>query len=202
MLKKILIGLVVILAIAAIALKFMPTQFGYSDSIQIDATPAQVWQHTNSLRSMDTWSPWVAKDPNSKITLTGEDGAIGSKNCWDSEVKEVGKGCQWITEIEENKHLGTGMKFERPNEGDGTAYVDLEESEGGTKVTWGFTGEMPWPMNFMVPMINSGMEEQMEPDWGNGLKKLKELSEASAKADAERAAMEAAAAASEEVIED
>jgi len=49
MLKKILIGLVVILAIAAIALKFMPTQFGYSDSIQIDATPAQVWQHTNSL---------------------------------------------------------------------------------------------------------------------------------------------------------
>lgn len=179
----------------------MPKEFGYEDSVQIDATPTQVWQHTNSLKSMDTWSPWVAKDPESKIVLSGDDGAIGSTNCWDSQVEEVGKGCQTLTELEENKHIGTEMMFERPNEGAGKSYVDLEETEGGTKLTWGFTGEMPWPMNLMVPMINGSMGEKMGTDWSNGLNKLKELSEASTKADAERAAMEAAAVASEEAAE-
>ncbi|MBT8327465.1 MAG: SRPBCC family protein [Bacteroidia bacterium] len=193
MLKKILIGLGVIVAIALIAAFFMPKEFGYEDSIQINATPAQVWQHTNSIKSMDTWSPWVAMDPDGEKTYEGEDGAVNSKGCWDSEVEKVGKGCQWITDFEENKHMGTEMLFEKPNEGAGKAYIDLEESEGGTNLTWGFTGEMPWPMNLMVPMINGGMEEQMGTEWRSGLTSLKELAEASAKADIERAEQEAAA---------
>ncbi|PCJ64775.1 MAG: polyketide cyclase [Bacteroidetes bacterium] len=202
MLKKILIGLVAILVIALIATKFMTKEFGYEDSVQIDATPEQVWQHTSSLRGMGEWSPWMAKDENIEQTWEGEDGAIGSKNCWTSEVETVGVGCQSITESEANKHLGTSLKFEKPNDGLGNAYVDLEESDGGTKVTWGFTSEMPWPMNLMIPMMN--MKEAMGADWTNGLNKLKELSEASAKADLEtaaaaaQAALEAEAAALEE----
>lgn len=200
MLKKILIGLVAIIAIALVTAKFLPTEFGYEDSVEISATPAQVWQHTNSIRSMDTWSPWVAMDPESKITFEGEDGALMSKGCWDSKLEDVGKGCQWITDMEVNKHMGTEMLFVRPNPGPADAYVDLEETESGTKVTWGFKSEIPWPWNLMI--LTMDMKSKMGKPWSDGLNNLKTLSEASAKAEAEQAAMEAAAAESEEVIEE
>jgi hypothetical protein len=197
MLKKVLIGIIVIVVVALIAAKFMPTKFGYEDSVEISATPAQVWQHTNSIRSMDTWSPWVAMDPDSKITFEGEDGVLMSKGCWDSEMEDVGKGCQWITDIEENKHMGTEMLFVRPNPGPADAYVDLEALEGGTKVTWGFKSEVPWPWN--LSLLGMDLKAKMGKPWSDGLNNLKALSEASAKADAEREAMEADAAESEEV---
>jgi hypothetical protein len=202
MLKKILIGLGVIVAIALIAAYFMPKEVGYKDSVQIAATPAQVWQHTNSIKSLHTWNPWMAKDPNRTKTSEGEDGAINSKECWDSELTEgIGTGCQSITESEENKHLGTELIFEKPDAATGKSYIDLEESEDGTKVTWEYTGEVSWPMNLMVSMINGKMKENMGSEWVDGLNKLKELSEASAQADADRIALEeaTAAAASEEV---
>ena len=202
MFKKILIVLVSIIAIVLIAAKIMPNEIGYKDSIEISASPAQVWEHTNSLKSLDMWSPWVAKDPKSKITFEGEDGAIGSKSCWDSKVEEVGKGCQWITDIEVNKHLETEMMIEKPEPGPSTVYIDLEKSALGTKVTWGLHGEVPWPFNLMIPYINKDMASKISADWTTGLKSLKTLAETSARASAQQTALEAQAAASEEFADD
>ena len=193
--KKILIALGAIIVIALIAAAAMPKTFGYEDSITIEASSSNVWKHAGSLKGMDAWSPWMAKDENIKHTWEGEDGAVGSSNCWDSQVEEVGAGCQKVVEVEENKVFLTELNFTRPNEGLGKGYTYLEEDGEGTKVCWGFESEMPWPFNLMIPMMD--MEKQMGEDWSNGLSKLKELSEASS-AEEKRIAEEAAAAAEQE----
>lgn len=197
--KKILIGLVAIIVLALIAAAVMDKEFGYEDSIVIDATPEQVWQHTGSLQAMDDWSPWMAKDENIKQTWEGENGAVGSSNCWDSQVKEVGAGCQTVTEVEPNKAFLTKLKFTRPNEGLGKGFTYLEEEGEGTKVTWGFTSEMPYPFNLLIPTMD--MEKQMGEDWSNGLNKLKQLSEATA-AEEKKLAEESAAMEAQQEIEE
>lgn len=115
-----------------------------------------------------------------KQDWTGTSGEVGSKQCWDSESDEVGAGCQEIKTVEENKHLETILTFTRPQPSEGGATVDLVAKDGGTEVTWGMTGPMPYPMNIITLMMN--MEEMMGEDWTAGLNKLKELSEAAANA--------------------
>ena len=204
MLKKVLIGLVAIVAIVLVAAAFMPKEISYSQSIQIDASPSQVWQFTSNLEGLDKWSPWNAKDPEMDQEFSGTSGEVGSKQCWDSENKEVGKGCQEITESEENKHLGTALSFERPRESTGSASIDLEPKDDGTEVTWSMNGPMPWPSNIFLLMMD--MEKMMGKEWNQGLTKLKELSENLAKEQAEQALqaaqMEAELEASEDAVDE
>ena len=198
MLKTLFKFLLVILSAALLAAAFMPKTFGYSDAIQISASAEQVWQHTSSIKSLNTWSPWMTKDPKNKIILSGEEGKIGSSCCWESQIYDVGKGCQWIKESVERKQMVTNILFERPRKGPATAYVDLSESKDGTTVSWRFTGDMPWPTNIMIPWINRDIAKNLRADWKNGLTKLKELAEASAKVDAQLALLMSTAAASED----
>jgi uncharacterized protein YndB with AHSA1/START domain len=166
----------IILIVAA----FAPKQIEYSDSVQINASPETVWQFTSSLEGLDKWSPWHAKDPEMKQEWTGKSGEPGSKQCWDSQNDQVGAGCQEIKTVEENKHLETILTFTRPRPSEGAATVDLVAKDGGTEVTWGMTGPMPYPTNIMTLMMD--MEKMMGPYWTAGLNKLKELAEEAANA--------------------
>lgn len=185
MLKRFLIGLLiglgVFLVLGLVWAAFTPKTFGYSKTVTVNASKDQVWQHVSSLQAVDKWSPWSAKDPAIKQTWEGDAGAVGSSNCWESEVKEVGIGCQTITEVRENEHVGMHLDFKKPDEAEGEAFIDLEESANGTDVTWGFTFDVPYPFNIIVK-LTADMESNMEPDWTNGLNKLKALAEASAQA--------------------
>ena len=182
MLKKILYVVVALIAIALITAAFLPKELTYESSVQIDASPETVWQFTSSLEGTAQWSPWHAKDPEMKQEYTGTSGAVGSKQCWDSENENVGAGCQEITGMEENKRFETSMAFKRPRESTGAASIDLVAKDGGTDVTWGLKVPMPYPSNIFLLMMD--MEEMMGDDWNAGLAKLKELAEAAANAPA------------------
>lgn len=169
---KLIVGLLVLVLIVAI---FVDGDFSYEKSVSIDAPIEKVWANTNTLDGMDSWSPWVAKDPNAKSTKSGTDGTVGAESCWDSEHPEVGKGCQTITKIDAPNLLESSMKFERPQESEATGYVKLAEVNGKTEVTWGFQSTMPYPFRVMKLMMN--MEDAVGEDFAWGLNKLKELSE-------------------------
>jgi uncharacterized protein YndB with AHSA1/START domain len=201
MLKKIFIGLLAIVAIIAVIGLLLPKEVPYEGSIEIDATPEQVWQFTNTLENMDKWSPWTVKDPNIKQEFTGTAGEVGSENCWDSQHEEVGKGCQKITAVEANKKMSTSMAFERPFKSTGSASVELTPTENGTSVTWAMVGDFPFPMSLMTPFMD--MEANMSEEWNAGLNKLKELTEAAVAAEAAaNAEAEAAAEAANEEIDE
>ncbi len=174
-LKYVGIGLLVLIGIPLIAALFISKEMNYEKSISINAPIDSVWVNVSSLSAMDKWSPWNDHDPNMKKSLTGTDGEIGATASWESDVKEVGKGSQTIARIEKPTSFETDLKFLVPFESEAKGYVRLSPEGDGTKATWGFKSEMPYPVNFTKIFMN--MEEMMGKDWESGLGKLKTLSE-------------------------
>lgn len=173
--KIIILGLLIMVAIPLITALFISKDVKYEKSIFINSPIEVVWGNVNNLTSMDQWSPWNDYDPNMKKEMTGIDGTIGASQSWESDVPEVGKGSQTISKIEAPYILEIDLKFYTPYESEAKGYTKLVEENGGTKVTWGFKSEMPYPSNLMKLFMN--LEEAMDKDWNNGLSKLKNICE-------------------------
>jgi len=167
-----LLGIIVLVLVVAL---FVSKDMVYEKSISIDAPIETVWENTNSLADMDKWNPWDEKDPTMVKGFSGVDGTIGAMQSWDSEVKEVGKGQQTIARIEAPSLFETELVFYTPYESEAIGYVKLEVEGEGTKATWGFQSEMPYPFNVMA--LFTDMEDMMGEDWNKGLTKLKNISE-------------------------
>jgi len=172
-LKKVGVGLLIIIAIPLIVALFVPKDFSYEKSIIINAPVDSVWANVNSLSALDKWSPWNDHDPNMKKEMSGMDGTIGAKQSWESDI--VGSGSQTIAKVEKPQLFETELNFTKPNESNGKAYVKLVPEGASTNATWGMTGTMPYPFNLMNLFMD--MEKNMGKDWDNGLSKLKMLSE-------------------------
>ena len=123
------------------------------------------------MKAFNEWNPWMKLDPQLQSTYSGVSGQIGDKHCWKSEKKDVGNGCQEITELIPNKKQSTKMFFE--GQGDATSDVILTPEGNSTKVTWTMHTEMNYPMNLMKIFMDS----MMDKPYGEGLAKLKEISE-------------------------
>ena len=81
----VIIGIVaLILLIAAV----VGTAWNFEKSILIDAPASKVWAHTSTLRGINSWNPWVEKDPAVKIEFGPTDGVPGATYSWDSDVNK------------------------------------------------------------------------------------------------------------------
>jgi len=172
-LKKIGIGVLILVVTLLFVALFVPKEFSYEKSIIINAPIDRVWVNVNSLSALDKWSPWNDHDPIMKKEMTGIDGTIGAKQSWESKI--VGSGSQIITKIEKPTLFETELNFYEPQKSHGKAFVKLINVGNQTKATWGMTGSMPYPINIIILFMN--MEKSMGKDWNNGLSKLKKLSE-------------------------
>ena len=174
-----MIAVYIILAIIAIVLiipLFISKEMNYEKSVSINAPIDQVWNNVSSLSAMDKWSPWNEKDPDMQRSLTGVDGEVGARQSWVSDKKDVGEGSQTIVAIDKPNKLSTKLEFIKPFKSEADAYVKLKETGDGTEAIWGFESQMAYPMNIMKLFIN--FEKNMDKDFGAGLEKLKNLSEA------------------------
>ena len=174
-LKKLGIGILIVIAIPLIVALFVPKDFTYEKSIKINAPIDSVWIYTSSLSGLDKWSPWNDYDPAMKKVWTGVDGTVGAKQSWESDVENVGVGSQTIVNIQAPNLFETDLHFIKPFESKSNAYVKLVDDNGVTDATWGFSGSMPYPFNLMNLFMD--MEKDMGKDWDNGLAKLKKLAE-------------------------
>ncbi|MBW8361699.1 MAG: SRPBCC family protein [Kaistella sp.] len=175
-LKTVLIVLAAIIAIWLIVAAFISGDCRYEKSISINAPAEKVWENVNSLKAMDQWSPWNEKDPNLKKTFTGIDGTVGAKQCWESTVEDLGNGCQTLSKIDhQNKRIDANLKFLTPYESEAKGYITVVPEAAGSKVTWGFTSEIPYPFSIMKLFMN--LEDAVGKDYNSGLQKLKKISE-------------------------
>lgn len=167
----IVIGLLMLLYIGACAI-FSKT-FNVQRSIVINAPVSVVFEQINDFNKWNAWSPWMEKDPNAKVTISGTIDQPGYMFQWSSENKEVGHGSLTRTQIIPNKLLESDLKFEDMNM-TSKAYFQFEEVPEGTKVIWGDKGDLPFFMRIMSPM----MDGMMGKDFEKGLAKIKAVSEA------------------------
>ena len=170
--KKIMIGLGAIIVIFLLINALLPSGVQVERSKMMDAPASSIFYHINSLQNWSTWSPWSKLDPSiDEAGFEGPESGVGNKHCWDSDNKDVGKGCQTITESVPNEKLISEMDFY--DQGKGSGYFYLEETDEGTKVTWGFTSEMPFIMRIMGLM----MDGMMGPVFEQGLADLEAVAQ-------------------------
>lgn len=174
--KRIILLLATLLIILLVWAAFISGDCKYEKSVSINAPVEKVWQNTNTLKAMDQWSPWNDLDPEMKKDWTGITGQPGEKVCWDSKNKNAGKGCQELEKVDEaGKRIDTKIKFLTPYESEANAYVIVVPEGNGSKATWGFTSQIPYPFTLMKLFMN--MENAVGKDYQKGLSRLKALSE-------------------------
>ena len=171
-LKKVLIALAIIIAIPLVIALFVKKEYAVEREININKPNTEVFEYIKYLKNQYNYSKWATMDPNMKKDSRGTDGQVGFVSTWDSEIEDVGKGEQEIVKITEGKRIDFELRFIKPFEATEPAYMTTEAvSEQETKVKWGFSGKMPYPMNIM--MLFMDMEEMIGADLEEGLKNLK-----------------------------
>ncbi|QBF82501.1 polyketide cyclase [Shewanella maritima] len=150
MLKKLAIVLAAFIALPFIVALFVKTDYSVERSVVIDKSLPQVFSYVRLLKNQDNFSKWAQMDPAMEKTYRGIDGTPGFVSAWSSENPDVGVGEQEIIAIEEGKRIDYELRFISPFESVSPAYMTTEAlGSSQTKVAWGFSGHMDYPMNLL-----------------------------------------------------
>lgn len=175
LIKRIFLTLLIVVAALVAVSYLLPSQAVVARSITIDAPASAVFPHVNSMQATEAWSPWLSRDPETKLSYSGPDAGVGNTLSWTSEHPQVGSGTQEIVESVENQLVRTELDFGPM--GTATATFDLQPEGTGTKVTWGFLSELG--MNPISRWMGLMMDDWVGGDYETGLGNLKALVEQS-----------------------
>lgn len=176
-LKKILLALAIIIVIPLIVALFLKKDFSITKEVVINKPRMEVFNYIKFLKNQNDYSKWALMDPKMTKTFTGTDGTVGFISAWESKDEHVGKGEQEIKKITEGSHIDYEVRFIEPFEDTEQTYMSTEDAgPGQTKVSWGFSGRMEYPMNIMMLCMN--YDKMIGDDLDTGLKNLKKIVEA------------------------
>lgn len=175
-LKKILFVILGIIILALVVALFTKKDYAVEREVTINKPTQEVFDFIKFVKNQDQYSVWNNIDPAMKKSYTGTDGTVGFIYAWDSANSHAGKGEQEIVNIAEGEKIEMKLRFKEPMQAEDNAYMITEPlGADKTKVKWGFTGKMAWPMNLMLLCMN--MEEMIGKDLQGGLDKLKTILE-------------------------
>lgn len=167
-----------VLAVVIVVLFFgvaavLPGSYTVERSIEIESPPALVFTQVTDYNTWLEWSPWPKMDPAARQTVTGDPGTVGMTWAWTGE--ELGVGEMRIEALETNRRLHSKLEFKATMQGLADDYVELEPlPDGGTRVTWRNTGDLPYPLGRYFGL---GVEGMLGPQYEEGLQSLKRLCE-------------------------
>ncbi len=172
----VLLGIVALVALFFILALFVKQDYEIKREIIIERPVSEVFEYIKHIKNQDYFSKWVMTDPSMQKIFTGNDGEVGFIYAWDSQNKQAGKGEQEIKSIVENEFLDLEVRFEKPMKGIAKTPFRTEVlGENTTKVKWGMTSKMAYPMNVIMLFVN--FEKILGKDLEISLQNLKDLLE-------------------------
>jgi len=139
---KLLLFLVLIVLIGGVLyFSVKESEYDISDTTEIAAPTSVVYNTINDYKTWQHWGPWKKEDTTMVFTYAentiGKDGSYS----WTADVSPDGK--MTTTAVEENKSINQDLTLITPGgERYPKVYWNFEPtSTGGTKVTWGMSGE-------------------------------------------------------------
>ena len=175
MIKKILIGLGLVVVVFAIVVAMQPADFRVERSITMSVTADVVFAHVNNFHAWDAWSPWAKMDPNAKFSFEGPASGVGAIFRWSGNDK-IGEGSNTITESLPNERIRIDLEFLKPFKASNVAEFVFTSRGDTTVVTWSMTGRN----NFMCKAfcLFADMDKMVGGDFEKGLASLKAIAEA------------------------
>ncbi|WP_209598946.1 SRPBCC family protein [Ruegeria sp. HKCCSP351] len=172
-LQRILAGLCLLVFLFVAVSYVLPGKAEVSRSITIDAPAAVIFPFVNSMQATEKWSPWLSRDPETKLSYSGPEEGVGNKLNWSSDHAQVGTGSQEIVESVENQLVKTDLDFGQM--GTASASFTLTPDGDATNVTWGFESDLG--LNPMSRWMGVMMDKWVGGDYERGLNNLKALIE-------------------------
>ena len=169
MIRKILIGLVVLIAIFLVVVATRPADFRVERSATLAAPAQALFEQVNDHRKFNAWNPFLKVDPNVKNTYSGPESGVGAVCSWDGN-SDIGAGSATIIESKSSELVRERMDWIRPMAG--VAYVDFSFKPEGDKtvVTWAMYGKN----GFMGKLMSLFMDcdKMVGPQFEQGLADL------------------------------
>lgn len=173
MLKKILIGIVILIIMLMLIAFALPSKIALTNSVLVQAPSTYVYEEINELKNWPKWSYWETQDTTIKTTYGEITSGVNASYSWTSSD---GTGSLLVTENIPNKVVRFDLNF---MDGGKSAYgwYTLEEEGGATRLITGF--EFDHGMNPLSRWIGKlFLEEEIDKSMEYQLAKLKELAEA------------------------
>ena len=174
MLKKIAIGVAVVVAAVLGFAMTKPDSFRVQRTMKIKAPPEKIFPLINDFHSWSSWSPWEKLDPAMRRTNSGAAMGQGAVYEWEGNAK-VGKGRMEITEVSPPTKVTVKLDFLKPIEGHNIAEFTLEPQGDSTSVTWVMRG--PTPFLSKVIQVFISMDSMVGKEFETGLGNLKSIAE-------------------------
>jgi len=174
LLKKILLGLGLLIGLLLIIALLLPDTYRVKRSVVINEPVSEVYPHVANLHNWAAWNPWTASDPSVNNTISGSGHEIGSVWAWNGEA--VGVGSLTVKELKPHQKMVSQLAFEEPQMFESDDIWTFEEVAEGTKVTWINEGELSYPVDRIFGLF---LDDMLGPDFEKGLAKLKEVVETS-----------------------
>ena len=174
MLKTIIIIVVALIAAVLIYAATKPDTFSVQRSTAITAPPEKIFALIDDLHSMNTWSPYMKKDPAMKISYSGPDSGKGAAIEWEGN-REVGKGTLEITDSLPPSRVEMKLTMTKPFEAHNMVEFTLTPEGEVTNVTWAMNGKQPYIAKVIHIFIN--LDNMVGKDFQEGLANLKTIAE-------------------------
>ena len=174
MLKKILIGVVAVIAVILVLASRVPDDFTVQRSTLIKAKPEKIIAQINDFHHWGAWDPWAKMDPAMKVTYSGSPSGKGAMYAWEGNGK-VGSGSMEITDSTPNQ-VNINLHFTKPMKGEDTATFTLAPQGDSTQVTWAMAGKVPFVGKIFHLFMN--MDKMVGASFDQGLADMKAVAEA------------------------
>jgi hypothetical protein len=116
MIRKILIGVAILVAVFAVFVAMQPNEMNIDRTTTIAAAPRAVFDQVNDLHKWDNWSPWAKLDPAAKVSFEGAQAGQGAVFKWAGNGK-IGEGKMTVTDNRPADFVKIKAEFIKPFEG-------------------------------------------------------------------------------------
>ena len=175
MIKKILIGLAVVLVVLVLIIALQPSHYRVERSATMNAPAGAVFAQVNDFHRWNAWSPWAKLDPSMKQTFEGAPAGTGAVYTWAGN-KDVGEGRMTITETHPNDLIKIKLEFMKPFAATNATDFTFKPQGNQTTVTWTMSGDKNFVAKAFSIFMN--MDKMVGGDFEKGLAQLKLIVEA------------------------
>ena len=176
MVKKILIGLAILIVALVLISFLLPGKLEISRSKVINASAESVFDEFNDLKKWQEWQYWNTLDSTMEITYGEKTVGTGASYAWKGNSK-VGEGTITITESIPNTSVATDLAFTGYEPA--KALYTVEPQGDSTKATLNVT--LDFGMNLIGRWIGLFMKGEMEKAFDYGLNNIQTRAEAKPK---------------------
>jgi hypothetical protein len=151
-----------------------PNTFSLNRSVDLKASPEEVFPHLNDFKNWGAWSPWEKMDPDLKRNFSGLASGKGAQYSWIGN-KKVGEGNMEITRSVPSSNIELNLNFLKPFKASNVTEFKITKNGDTTNVNW----EMRGPLNLMMKIMHMfmNMDKMVGKDFEAGLANLKSIVE-------------------------